>query len=141
MNYSNRSALGSYRANGATMAAEHADPHKLIDMLMERALSRLASARGHMQREDSHGRGEHISGAMAIITGLQSFLDHGQGGALAGNLDALYDYMGRQLVQANMSNNIEPLEEVIGLLKDIRGAWQGIAQQKNGVGRPESLPA
>jgi flagellar protein FliS len=141
MTYPNQSALGSYRANGATLAAEHADPHRLIDMLMERALSRLATARGHMQRQDSHGRGEHISGAMAIITGLQSFLDHGQGGALAGNLDALYDYMGRRLVQANMRNELGPLEEVIGLLKEIRGAWQDIGQKVDGTMPSVTQPA
>ncbi|MFK8017249.1 MAG: flagellar export chaperone FliS [Gammaproteobacteria bacterium] len=134
MTYPANNALGSYRANGAMMAMNHANPHQLIDLLMERAISRLAIARGHMQRDQTHGKGEHISGAMAIITGLQSFLDHSSGGEIAAKLDALYDYMGRKLVQANVQNDISALEEVTTLLKEIRQGWQGIEQQVNQAG-------
>ncbi len=129
MKYPTHSALGSYRDNGAAMAMNHASPHQLIDLLMERAMSRLAIARGHMQREQSHDKGEHISGAMAIITGLQSFLDHSTEGDLAAKLDALYDYMGRKLVQANVHNDIAALEEVTTLFKEIRQGWQAIEPQ------------
>ena len=129
MNYPAHSALGSYRDNGAAMAVNHASPYQLIALLMERAVSRLAIARGHMQREQWHAKGEHISGAMAVITGLQSFLDHSQGGDIAAKLDALYDYMGRQLVHANLHNDVKALEEVTSLLKEIQLGWAGIEPQ------------
>jgi len=45
------------------------------------------------------------------------------GGSLAANLDDLYDYMARQLINANLQNKVETLDEVSGLLREIRSAW------------------
>ncbi len=141
MNYPSRSALGSYRANGASLAVDHANPHQLIDMLMTRALGRLAIARGNIQRGNSQAKRENLSGVMAIIAGLQSFLDHQGGGVVASDLDALYDYMGRQLVKANVSDDLAPLEEVTRLLKEIHSAWQQIDPNVTQEAVTSSLPA
>jgi len=46
---------------------------------------------------------------------------------LAANLDALYEYMSVQLVEANISNDPAKLDEVSGLLKRIKSAWDAIA--------------
>jgi flagellar protein FliS len=126
MQQNTQGAVTSYRANGSQLAVENADPHKLIDMLLERAIGRLAAARGLMERGVAHGRGEHISSAMAIVAALQSSLDHEQGGSLSSRLDALYDYMSRQLIKANISNDVRCVEEVSDLLREIRTGWQGI---------------
>lgn len=126
MHPNSQGAVTSYRAHGSQLAVENADPHKIIDMLLERAIGRLAAARGLMQRGDAHAKGEHISGAMAIVTTLQSSLDHEQGGSLSANLNALYDYMSRQLIKANISNDVRCVEEVSDLLREIRTGWQGI---------------
>lgn len=138
---SNHDAVSSYRDNGAKLAADQADPHKLIDMLLERALSRLAMARGLMQRGENHAKGEHISGVTAIITALQAFLDHERGGSLAKNLDALYDYMMRQLIQANVKNDLARVEEVVSLLKEVRSGWQGIKPAPQTAASEATLPA
>ncbi|MEO1573558.1 MAG: flagellar export chaperone FliS [Pseudomonadota bacterium] len=137
----NDSAMNSYRAHGMPLAADSADPHTLIDMLFERALSRLAIARGLMQRGKHHEKGEHVSGVTAIITALQAFLDHDKGGALARNLDALYDYMMRRLIHANVKNDLAALEEVVSLLKEIRSGWQGIKPAAEGAAAEATLSA
>ena len=137
----NDSALDSYRKHGLSLAADSADPHTLIDMLFERALSRLATARGLMQRGRNHEKGEHVSGVTGIITALQTFLDHEKGGALARNLDALYDYMMRRLIHANVHNDLAALEEVTSLLKEIRSGWQGIKPAAQKAAVEATLPA
>ncbi len=141
MNYPANSALGSYQANGASLAVDHANPHQLIDMLMTRALGRLAIARGNINRGNSQAKRENLSGVMAIIAGLQSFLDHKKGGTVSNDLDALYDYMGRQLVKANVGDDLAPLEEVIVLLKEIHGAWQQIKPDVATEHAASSIPA
>ncbi|MEM6639230.1 MAG: flagellar export chaperone FliS [Pseudomonadota bacterium] len=141
MNAFPKSALASYKDHGASLVADTADPHTLIDMLLERAIARIAIARGLMQRGKAHEKGEHVSGVTAIITALQTFLDHERGGELASNLGNLYDYMLRRLIQANLRDDEAALEEVSSLLKEVRSGWQGIKEAASGAAVETSLPA
>jgi flagellar protein FliS len=125
-----RSAAGAYHNASTSLAVDGADPHRLIEMLLERALARIAIAKGHMQREEIARKGENISGAMAIVNGLRSFLDRDAGGGLAQNLDALYEYVGRRLLEANVSDDPEALDEAAQLLREIRSAWTAIPQHE-----------
>ncbi len=45
---------------------------------------------------------------------------------MAENLDRLYDYMERQLLQANLKNDVNILDEVSSLLKEIKVGWDAI---------------
>ena len=76
-------------------------------------------------------KGSNVSWAISIIDGLRASLNLDKGGALAGNLDGLYEYMTRTLVEANLRNDADKLTEVESLLNQIRGGWKGIEQQVN----------
>ena len=95
-------------------------------MLLQGAMDRIAMAKGHMQRKEIRQKGEYISKAISIIDGLQSGLDRESGGAIAGNLEGLYDYMQRQLLKANLEDNLTILDEIAGLLANIKEAWDAI---------------
>jgi flagellar protein FliS len=99
-----------------------ADPHRLVVMLMDGALSRLAQARGCMDRDAKAARLVHLNKALAIVAELRACLDLSQG-EIAGNLDGLYDYMTRQLLKAHVDDGPEAIEEVARLLQEIRTAW------------------
>jgi flagellar protein FliS len=72
-------------------------------------------------------KGEAISKAILIIdSGLRAALDKKAGGDIAEGLDALYEYMGARLLQANLKNQVDILEEVQRLLGELRGAWNAI---------------
>jgi flagellar protein FliS len=49
-----------------------------------------------------------------------------EAGEIAYNLESLYNYMIRRLVDAQYHNTIEPANEVVGYLRDLREAWQTI---------------
>jgi flagellar protein FliS len=104
-----------------------ASPHKLIVMLYDGALAAVMTAVTQMNAGNVQEKGKSISKAIRIIDdGLRASLDKEVGGEIARNLDALYDYMSRRLLEANISNKPEILEEVRGLLADLRDTWNQI---------------
>jgi len=115
----------AYRSE-AVQAAEFADPHTLVSMLIDGALQRIAQARGAMANGMTASKGERIGKAIAIIDSLQASLDREQGGAVADNLARLYDYMNRRLLHANLKNDAAVLDEVAKLLNDIKSGWDQI---------------
>jgi flagellar protein FliS len=126
----NASKLAAYRSTSAHAGVAAADPHRLVVMLMDGALERIATARGLM----SNGTGiadkaQMLQRAVAIIDELRGSLNFKAGGELAHNLDALYEYMCMRLVQANSSNKPEWLDEVSRLLNEIRSAWLALPAQ------------
>jgi flagellar secretion chaperone FliS len=130
MNYSNQgniSALKEYAKINVQTGIENASPHRLIQMLIDSALAKLAQAKGHLKANAINEKGEDISMAISIIGGLRDSLDHEKGGSLADNLDSLYEYMTYRLMESNLKNDISIIDEVRGLLLEIKTAWDGIA--------------
>ncbi len=95
-------------------------------MLMEGALSKLATAKGCVARNDIAEKSRQITWGMNIIQGLRTSLDAEKGGEVAGNLDSLYEYMGRRLLEANISNDVAIIDEVMALLQEIKAGWDDI---------------
>lgn len=106
------------------------DPHRLVQMLFDGALEKIAVARGHLERGQIAEKGRNIGWAISILEGLTTSLDMEAGGDIARNLFDLYDYMKRRLLEANLGNDIAALDEVAGLLREIRGAWATIAPER-----------
>ena len=111
-----------------------ASPHRLIQMLMEGVFSKIGTARHCIKQNNISGKGENISMAISIIDGLRVSLDKAQGGEMAENLDNLYDYMERRLFEANVKSDIAILDEVSGLLTEIKSAWDAIGPEVAAMG-------
>ena len=110
---------GAYQQVRSRGGVESADPHGLITLLMDGALERIVSARGHMQRGEIAAKGEAISRCIKIIGSLDRKVDP----ALVDRLDSLYEYMSRRLLQANVRNDTTLLDEVSNLLRQVRDSW------------------
>ena len=119
-------AYSSAQAHGGVAAA---DPHRLVVMLMDGALERIATARGCLTRGDTAEKARLINRAVSIIGELRSSLDFKGGGQIATNLGELYDYMCRRLLKATAENRVEMLDEVTKLLNEIRTAWVAIPNE------------
>jgi len=130
MTYKNtRGAINQYEKVKTSAAIEDASPHKLIQMLMEGALEKIAMAKNFIDSGDIPNKGSHISWAISIIDGLKVSLNKDAGGDIAENLEMLYDYMQRRLVEANLHSDKSILDEVAGLLNEIKGAWDAIPME------------
>jgi flagellar protein FliS len=120
-------AMKQYQNVSVQSEVFEASPHRLIQMLMEGCLERIAQARGAIGRNLQAEKGELIGKAISIIGGLREPLDHQVGGELSQNLDSLYDYMISRLLEANRANDVALLDEVTSLLREVKSGWDGIA--------------
>jgi flagellar protein FliS len=121
-----RSNANKYATIHTESVAEDASPHKLIQMLMSGFLMRVNLAKGAISRNDYQEKSIQISKAVGIVGGLIDGLDMKKGGEIAENLNDLYGYINSRLFEASSENNIEYLDEVSGLMKEVQSAWNEI---------------
>lgn len=124
-------ALRQYQKVNSHAQVSEASPHRLIQMLLEGGLDRLAQAKGAMSRGDVAQKCVLITKAIDIITGLRQGLDEekAEDPAAIQQLDSLYEYMNTRLAQANASNDPEVIDEVARLLITVKSGWDAIAPQ------------
>ncbi|AIX73351.1 MULTISPECIES: flagellar export chaperone FliS [Mixta] len=127
-----KSGIQAYAQVGVESAVMSASPHQLVVLLFDGALSAMKKATILMEQGDIPGKGQALSKAINIINnGLRAGLNHEAGGEIAGNLDDLYEYMTRRLLQANLNNDLAAIEEVERLLTNIADAWKEIGPNAN----------
>jgi flagellar protein FliS len=103
-----------------------ANPHRLVLMLLEGAISKIAIVKGLMIRKEVAKKGELIGQSIAIVGGLKSSLDKEAGGEIATNLGNLYEYIEHRLLTANLKNDVTILDEVSKLLHEVKAGWESI---------------
>jgi flagellar protein FliS len=129
MSLNSSAAAEQYRKLDTRGLVESASPHRLIQLMMERTLTNIGIARRHVERGEMPGKGARIGDAIGIINGLKASLNHKADGTLSANFDALYAYMMRRLLEANLHNDVGMLDEVAGLMKELKEAWDAIADE------------
>lgn len=131
---SRSTAAHAYARVGLETGVVAASPQQLVIMLYEGAELAVRMAIKHLNEGDLAKKSAAISKASTIILeGLRAALDPHQGGDIAQQLDALYDYMNKRLMLAHVKNERAPLEEVLGLLRELHGAWQQIGSAGRGA--------
>lgn len=110
-----------------------ADPLGLVCMLYQEGTRSVREARRFLAAGDIAGRCRAISHAHEVLTALAGSLDHQRGGDLSRRLAQLYDYMQRQLLEANFHQSDAPLADVLGLLSTLSEAWEGISEAREPV--------
>jgi flagellar protein FliS len=117
----------AYASVGVETGVSVSTPHELILMLYDGALESLRLAIGCITANDPIGRAKAVSRAARIIDeGLRASLDHKSGGDLALQLDRLYDYMCRRILQGSTDNDAAPLEEIADMIDGLRSSWVAI---------------
>lgn len=127
------SAVNHYQQVQVQSSVFDASPHRLISMLLDGAIEKIASAKGFLQQGNINKKGEMISWAISIVDGLRASLDSEKGGEIAENLDALYEYINNRLLQANVENSDDMLNECALLLREVKVGWDGIAETSDAL--------
>jgi flagellar protein FliS len=120
------SAIKQYQQVSVNSSVMGASPHRLVQMLMEGVLEQIAVAKVSMASNEIAMKGHSISRAITIVGGLQGALNEEAGGKIAENLSDLYDYMASRLIVANTQNDGAILDEVFGLMLEIKMGWDAM---------------
>ncbi len=100
-----------------------ASREQILLMLYDGAIRFSKQAKKGLKEGDIATKGRYISKVMAILAELSNSLDHEIGGEIAGNLDALYNYMQKELSKANVENEVGPIDTVCTMLCELRATW------------------
>jgi flagellar protein FliS len=138
--YARNSKLAAYQTVSVHGGVANADPHAMVQMLMDAAAERMSIARGCIERGQRSRQASLLHSCVLIVGELRGSLNLNEGGPLAQNLSDLYDYMIRQLMLANARSDAGCVLEVSRLLDEIRSAWVAIGPEVRSAAR-ESAPA
>ncbi|MGY3851832.1 flagellar export chaperone FliS [Aeromonas aquatilis] len=120
-----KKSLKAYTTMNLQAELAVADPHRVIQLMMQVCLERLAQAKGSIERRDFEGKSITISKSMAIINGLQDSLDMSYG-EVPEQLAMLYDYMKERLLDASKDMDVAAVDEVAKLMITVKSGWDGI---------------
>lgn len=133
-----RTGAAAYARVGVESDVLGASPHRLITLLFDGAAAAIRAAHMHMRAGHAQKKGEAISKALDIVNnGLLAALDMERGGELSQRLAALYDYVARQLLRANLHNDTGALDEAGRILADLGSAWRDIQPAKGQGGHEQ----
>ena len=134
-------AANANRQVGVQSSIDGASPHQLVQMLFDGLLQTLHEARGALQRGEVEAKGRLLGKAVRILEeGLITALDLEQGGEVALNLNAVYDYALRRLIQANVENSDALLQEVARVIEPIAQGWKAIKKSDQATADNASQP-
>jgi len=121
-----RNGTQSYRKTNVMTA----DPKRLILMCYDGAIDTLKIGKQRMAERDYEGKSKAFTKAQDIINELLCALDFEKGGSVAKNLDSLYNYMLRRIIDADLKKNVGAIDEVIAMLSELKTAWEEIFYQR-----------
>lgn len=119
-------AYQSYHAVHLDARTAKASPLQLVLVLMDGLLDELARARAHIEARRFEPKARSLEKCVGIINGLASALDLESGGEVVHNLARLYDYCAERLHRAGVELNVGIVDEVEGLVTQLRGGWQSV---------------
>lgn len=118
----------SYQQN----AIMSAGPEELTTMLYNRLVKDLKLAQENIGRKDIQGAHNSITHAQDILSHLMNTLNTDL--EIGQNLEVMYDYMNRRMVEANAKKDVTILQEVTGYAEEIRDTWvQAVKLARQGV--------
>ena len=119
-------ALAQYGQIKNDAQTTYASPHQLMLMLFDGAIEAMSLTIGAIQNKNFELRSKQNTRSITIINGMRECLDMETGGELANNLYSLYQYMTKELFRASFKNDVDTIQNIQTMLKDIRGSWEKI---------------
>lgn len=121
-------ALSSYKETQVMTS----DPLKLVVLLYDEGIRYLKEAIEAYKQKDYERKSERLIYGMEVISELLASLDLEKGGDIAKRLQAIYTFMLQELLLADAEESIERIENIIGMLEELRDTWKELQNKKGG---------
>ncbi|WP_040191246.1 flagellar export chaperone FliS [Clostridium culturomicium] len=118
----------AYKQNTINMASKE----QLLLMLVDGAVKYTKIAKMAIEKRDIQAAHKELTRVQDIFTELMSTLDM-NAGETAENLFNLYDFIKRQLVQANMKKDVQIIDETLPLIEEVRDMWYEVSKKAKGL--------
>lgn len=105
---------------------ETASPISLVLMLYDRAIALLDKAKNEMLEKQYEAKGHTLDKTSDIIFELLTTLDKDKGGEIASSLANLYNFVLREIMDANANLNTKALDNAKRILSELRESWESI---------------
>jgi len=123
--------LAQYKKTNVTTATGI----ELVVLCYEQAIKSLSEAKVHYEQKEYIQKGKALQNALDIIGELKVALDFERGGEIAKNLDAIYAYIMKTLLEADIKRQLDSFDHSIQILTELKEAWEGIASTQ-----PQAAP-
>jgi flagellar protein FliS len=115
-------------------------PERLVLAMFDGALKHMGRARVALDGNDVARKGTALSKAIAIVCELQSSLNP-EAGELSAQLDSLYDFVVRQLTEANLRHDAEALRSAEDVIRTVRDGWSELLAKGASPAAPRTAAA
>ena len=105
---------------------ETASPIDLIIILYDRVIVLLDKARNEILEKKFEEKNTSLTKATDIVFELLTTLDNDKGGEIAASLSRIYNFVIREITNANMSLNAKELDNAKRILSELRESWISI---------------
>ena len=110
-----------YKSTQVTSASKE----QLLLLLYEGAIKFIKRAKIAIEKKNIADRGINIGRAFDIIAELNNTLDHEVGGEIANNLEQLYMFVTEQLTKANITGDVQHIDNCLKVLEPLHAGWKG----------------
>ncbi|WP_168123421.1 flagellar export chaperone FliS [Paenibacillus sp. HB172176] len=107
-----------------------ASPAQLLIMLNDAAIRFCRQGIAAIGERNFDEANRNLQKVQNIVSEWMITIDRSS--PLADNLLSLYEYFNNRLAEANMKKAVEPAEEVLGYLIELKETWLQAAKQSNG---------
>ena len=118
-------AIASYKEVKVTEISDEDSPHELIRIVFGVLQDNLMSLQNNIKYTDERWQ-KPFNKCMFALSILRESLDFEKGGEVATNLDSLYAFSQKTLLQAVGKSNPDNLQTVLSIIKDLSSAWDEI---------------
>ncbi len=127
--------IKQYQTSNITTAT----PEKLMIMLFDGAIQFLQKAKTAIEEKNLKERSDNIESARKIVRELMRTIDLETGNDVSKSLFRLYNKMAMKLIKANVSRNVELVDEVLEDMMNIRWGFQKAIEIQSGISTVEDV--